>query len=283
MAYTIQRKRALGGTSTPAGGGGAMPQAGGAAPAAPSGPGYVNFSRLLAANQGGAQRMADRLASGVAQKGQQAQGEVQAAQKGFNEKVQQGTLQYQAPQSPVAQGGSSAAMYRTAGAMQAQAGRGYEGPKDWAGAGYDTQGMAERAKAASESAKGLATAGGRGALLRAEARGPYSAGMSTLDSALSGAALGGRGRDLAGLYGGLSQKLIDYQKQGGQAVDAATTASSEAAKQYGSESQRFQALGDSAKEAEERAAAYEAEMRRRYPGGVPQDPRLRALMPGLFG
>lgn len=300
MPYSLApKKRPLGGGGAPAAAGGASPGPGASPAGQPAGgasPGYVNFSRLLAVNQGGAQRMADTLAGQVQQKGQEAASQIKGAQEGFQGKVQAGTLNYQAPSFQRTQGADpSADLYRTAGALSAQAKQGYSGPKDWSAAGYDTVAMAGSAKAAQDAAKGLTTAGGRGAMLRAQARGPYTTGMSSLDAALSGAALGSRGADLASTYGNLSQQLADYQKAGGGAVDAATTASNAAASQYGAEAQRFQAMGDQAKQSEEDAKRYQDEMLRLAPwlapgtlnpapsvvDGRPIDPRL--LVPGMYG
>lgn len=298
MPYSMPgKKRALGGGgSAPAAPGAATgASAGGAAPSAKpaaAAPGYVNFSRLLAVNQGGAQRMADTLVSGAQQKGQAAQKQIDDAKAGFNAKVEAGTQKYAAPTTP---GATSGDIYTQAGALSAKAKQGYAGPKDWSGAGYDTVKLAGTAKEASEAAKGLTTAGGRGAALRAQAGGPYSAGMSALDSGLSGAALGNRGQELVALYGGLSQRLIDYQKEGGAAVDAATAASNEAMAKYGADAEAYQRLGDTAKQNEEDAAAYQEAYWRRYPGlrpgarapspvGPPSNtfnPRL--LTPGLYG
>jgi hypothetical protein len=297
MPYTMPgKKRPLGGGSVPS-----APGGGATSPAAPAGqpaaPGYVNFSRLLAVNQGGAQKMADNLAGQVQQKGQAAAGQIESARAGFQGKVQGGALQYQAPNHTSTPGGATSGdLYRTAGAMKEQAARGYSGPKDWAGAGYDVAGMASSAKSAQDSAKNLTTSGGRGAMLREGASGPYSAGMSALDAGLSGAALGNRGQELSQLYGGLSQQLVDYQRQGGDAVEAATTQSNDAARQYGEQAERFQTLGDQSKESEEQARRYREEYLRRNPrlapgyhsttkpitiDGRPIDPRL--LTPGLYG
>lgn len=285
------KKRSLGGSSAPsAPGATGAPGAPSAAPGQSS-PGYVGFSRLLAVNQGGAQKMADRLAGQAQQKGQQASNQIQQAKSGFEGKVQAGTLTYQNPDTTHARkpGESfSAADYRTAGAMQTQAQRGYEGPKDWAAAGYDTNAMSTSAREAQEAAKALTTAGGRAAALRAQAGSQYTTGMGTIDAALSGAALGSRGRDLASLYGGLSQQLIDAQGAGGKAVQSATDASNAAAKQYAEQAARYQALGDNEKAEEERARQYQEEYYRRYPhlrpgsGATPMDPRIAPLIPGLY-
>lgn len=265
-------------------------------PQGQSSPGYVSFSRILDANRPGAKRMADTLTQAAEQKGQQASSAIESAKAGFGEKVQQGTLQFQAPDTKTLNapgGGTSGNLYAQAGALRAQAGRGYEGPKDWGAAGYNTVDMASQAKAAQDTAQGLTSMGGRATQLREGVRGPYGAGMSTLDAALAGAAMGNRGQELSAMYGGLSQKLADYQKQGGEAVTAATTASDAAAKQYGEEAARFQRLGEYTQQSEEDAARYQEEMKRRYPGflfGSPPpltadgrtfDPRL--LTPGLYG
>lgn len=282
MPFTMPgKKRPIGGGSAPVSSEGGSA----AAPAAPqqSSPGYVNFSRLLAVNQGGAQRMADNLAGQVQQKGSEAQSQIQGARQGFQGQVQAGTQHFTAPAAG-AGGTNSASLYAQAGALSAQAKNGYSGPKDWGAAGYDTVAMSGKAKDAQQAAQGLTTAGGRGAMLREQAGGPYSAGMSALDASLSGAALGSRGKDLSALYGNLSQQLVDYQKEGGAAVDAATTESNAASQQYTDEARRYQTLGEQAQSSEEAAKAYQEEMRRRYPrGNTGGDPRLSPFIPGLYG
>lgn len=234
MPYTMPaKKRTQGGDS-------ASPSSGGSASSATpaqAAPGYVNFSRILSANQQGAQSMADNLAGQVQQQGQQAQGAIEGAAKGFKDQVASGTARYGGQQQEFptnAGGGEDPGAYRAAGAAARQRGAGatYKGPKDWQGAGYDTVAMASQAAQAQDAAKALTTAGGRGAMLRQQAGGPYSAGMSALDSALSGAALGTRGQDLATLYGGLSQRLADYQGQGDAAVKEAQEISASTQDQY---------------------------------------------------
>lgn len=270
MPYSLApKKRPLGGGGAPAAAGRASPGPGATPAGQPAGgasPGYVNFSRLLAVNQGGAQRMADSLVGQVQQKGQEAANQIQGARQDFQGKVQAGTLNYQAP-GPAPQqvggmagrardaqgGGVSPELYRTAGALSAQAKQGYTGPKDWNAAGYDTVAMQGAARGAADAAKNLTTAGGRGAMLRAQAQGPYTAGMSSLDAALSGAALGSRGEELSALYSNLGQQLTDYQNEGGAAVEAATTASNAAASQYGTDAARYQAMADEAALREEEA------------------------------
>lgn len=245
MAYSMPaaRKRSMGGggsTPSPTGAPGASA---GAAPAGqPSDPGYVNFSRLLAVNQGGAQRMADKLATNAQQKGQQATGAIDTAKAGVDQKVQAGTLSYEKAAPQALGNGADPSAYREAGRISGvRAAQGYTGPKDWTAAGYDETALSKQAREASDAAKGLTTAGGRGAELRKMAGGPYSAGMSALDAGLSGAALGDRGQSLAATYGGLSQKLIDYQTATGSAIKAATASSQDAAAKYGADQQAFDA------------------------------------------
>lgn len=261
---TPQKKRAAGGTAPGAGPG----VDGTAAPVAPSTPGFVDFGRILAANQPGAQRMAQGLTGKAEQAGQQASAAIDSARTGFQGKVQSGTLQYQPTTLQRTSGPASADLYRTAGAMQSQASRGYAGPKDWSAAGYDTAALATQAAKAQDTAKRLTSAGGRGAMLRETAGGSYSTGMSTLDSALAGAAMGNRGSELAELYGNLSQRLIDYQKQGGEAVGQATTTSNEAAQRYAEEAERFQTLGEDAEAQEQRQLELDRR-RRNVRGGYP--------------
>jgi hypothetical protein len=207
-------------------------------PAAPrqqgqASPGYVSYSRILDANRPGAKRMADQLAGNVQQQGQQVQQAIQGAGEDFSKKVKAGTLSYSNPLNTtrgpaMAQGGG----YAQAGAMlgpQANANnREYKGPKDWEGAGINTQGLATQAAQAGAAAQGLTSMGGRAAQLRQQARGPYGAGMSALDAALAGSGLGGRGQDLAAMYGNLSQQLIDRRAAGGKEVEGAIEASNTA-------------------------------------------------------
>lgn len=293
------KKRVLGGTTGPASPGAPTPGGGAAAPGQQSSPGYVNFSRLLAVNQGGAHKMADKLAGGVQQQGQQVSNTLEATKTDFSRKTADSTKNYQAPEYHWdGKESASAALYRTAGAAKAQADKGFTGAKDWNEAGYETQALASQAKKAEADAKSLTTAGGRGSLLRRDVSGPYGAGMSSMDAALSGAALGGRGAELASLYGGLSQRLIDYQQQGQEGVAKATATSNETAAKYGADAEKYTGW------AERQAAEEESSKRRReeylaayprlreYPGaparehivwidGKPVD--TDHLIPGLYG
>lgn len=302
MPFTspIKRRVSGGGSAPSAGssGSGGTGDAGGAPSGGGATPGYVDFSRILSANRAGAQGMASQLAGRVQQAGQQASGAVEDAGKKFQGQVQAGTQSYTpTAYTPGPAGGpQSGNLYAAAGAASAQAGRSYTGPKDWQGAGIDTGALTTQAREAGDAARNLATAGGRGALLREQARGPYSAGMSTLDSALAGAALGSRDDELAAQYGNLSQRLQELQAQGGQQVQQATTASEAAAKQAQEEADRYQALGDQAKATEDDAAQYQQNFWRYYQrlapgylrtsrpvsgGGASFDPSL--LNPGLYG
>lgn len=196
-------------------------------------PGYVSYSRILDANRPGARRMADQLAQGVQQQGQQVQGAIQQAGQQFTDKVKAGTLTYSNPltvtRGPAMAGGGGYAQAGAAVGIQANAkNKEYQGPKDWEAAGIDTKGLAEQAARAGDAAQGLTSMGGRAAQLRQQARGPYSAGMSTLDAALAGSGLGGRGQDLAAMYGNLSQQLIDRRAAGDKEVQAAQDASNAA-------------------------------------------------------
>lgn len=196
-------------------------------------PGYVPYSRILDANRPGAKRMADQLAGNVQQQGQQAQGAIQQAGQQFTDKVKAGTLTYSNPLNSTRGTAAAAGQgYAQAGAaigQQANANRReYQGPKDWAGAGINTQGLATQAAQAGAAAQGLTSMGGRAAQLRQQARGPYGAGMSSLDAALAGSGLGGRGQELSSMYGNLSQQLIDRQAASGREVQGAQGASNAA-------------------------------------------------------
>jgi hypothetical protein len=241
MPFTSPLKRRVsGGGTAPAAGSSGSGGTGdtGAAPA-PGGatPGYVDFSRILSANRAGAQGMASQLAGRVQQQGQQAAGAISTAQQGFENKVKQGTLthqpSYNVTRGPAMAGGAGASNpYFQAGQQAGPGLMGYQGPKDWQGAGIDTQALERQSREAGDAAKNLTTQGGRGAMLREQARGPYTAGMSTLDSALAGAALGSRDEDLAAQYGSLSQRLADARAASGKSVDAATAASNQAAQGF---------------------------------------------------
>lgn len=196
-------------------------------------PGYVSYSRILDANRPGAKRMADQLAGGVEQQGQQVQQAIQQAGQDFTNKVKAGTLTYSNPltttRGPAMAGGGGYAQAGAAVGQQANAThREYQGPKDWEAAGINTQGLAQQAARAGDAARILTSMGGRAAQLRQQVKGPYSAGMSTLDAALAGSGLGGRVQDLADMYGNLSQQLMDRQTAGNKEVQAAQDASNAA-------------------------------------------------------
>jgi hypothetical protein len=221
-------------------------------PAAPrpqgqASPGYVSYSRILDANRPGAKRMADQLAGNVQQQGQQAQQSIQQAGQQFSDKVKGGTLSYSNPLNvgrgaAAAQGGGYAQAGAQVGLQANATNREYKGPKDWAGAGIDTGALSTQAARAGDAAQGLTSMGGRAAQLREQARGPYSAGMSTLDAALAGSGLGGRGQDLASMYGNLSQQLIDRQTAGGKEVAGAIEASNAAYGNFQSDVDRWNQL-----------------------------------------
>lgn len=202
-------------------------------PAGQSSPGYVGFSRILDANRPGAKRMADQLAQGVQEKGQQTQQAIQGAAQDFEKQVKAGTLSYQ-PIGSINRGASAAqgGGYAQAGAaLGPQANpnrREYVGPKDYAGAGINTAALTDQATRASDAAKGLTSMGGRAAQLRAGVSGPYGAGMSTLDAALSGAALGARGQELSAMYGNLNDQLTQARAHGDTLVTGAQAASNDA-------------------------------------------------------
>ena len=219
------RKRQLGGA---AGGGGATSPSGGPSTAGASTPGFVDFGRILSANQQGAQQMAGGLASKVGQQGQQATNAIDSAHQGFQSQVAAGTNNYSRP--VVGAGSTSTAslsdQYRQAGAVAtAAADHGYTGPKDWVGGKIDVPGLTTQAVQAGDAAHNLTSAGGVASLLREQVQGPYSAGMAGLDAALAGAAGGSQFRSLSDMYGGLSQRLADYQTADGQLVTDATATS----------------------------------------------------------
>lgn len=204
-------------------------------PSGQSSPGYVGFSRILDANRPGAKRMADKLAQGVQEKGQQTQQAIQGAAQDFEKQVKAGTLSYQ-PIGSINRGASAAqgGGYAQAGAaLGPQANpnrREYVGPKDYAGAGINTAALTDQATRAGDAARGLTSMGGRASQLRAGVSGPYGAGMSTLDAALSGAALGGRGQEISAMYGNLNDQLTQARARGDALVTGAQASSNAAVK-----------------------------------------------------
>lgn len=184
------------------------------------GPGWVDFGRLLSANRAGAQRMADNLIAGVRQEGDAANSGIQQGVDTYGKSLQANTTQYN-PNSVT-----------TADEAIAKSGGSFQGPKSWTDAGINTAELAGKAASAEGKAKNLTSDYGRAALLRAQAKGPYTAGMSGLDAALAGAAGGAALQDTANAYGNLSQRLIDAQVGAGAQYDAAVKADSEARGKY---------------------------------------------------
>lgn len=281
MPYNLPgRRRQLGGGG-PAGSSGPSAPTAAQQEAPTATPGYVDFSRIVAANRPAAQAMGQRLVSGVEQQGQAAQQAIQGAQQGFTSRVQAGTAHYN---SPNLTGGWQQDRFQSAqAAAHAGAAGGYTGPKGWEDAGLNPAALAEQAATAQDRAKALTSTAGRGGLLREGAAGPYSAGMSALDSELAGATIGGDARRISDLYGGLSKSLVDARAAGGAAVDSAIATSNDSVKAAQTDAERIDRLISDAKASEEQAAQYQAEMRRRYPRGTGGDPRLTPFIPGLYG
>lgn len=186
--------------------------------AAPRGPGFVDIGRLLSANRAGAQRMADSLQNSVREAGDAASKEIADAEKTFDDGVKAGTVVY----NPAT----------TSGDAETQGQKTFSGPQTWEAAGINTGKIAQNAAAAQDKAANLANDYGRAALLREQVKGPYSAGMSGLDAALTGAAGGAALQQTVDTYKGLSQRLIDARGGAGAKVDKATKDSAAAAGQY---------------------------------------------------
>jgi hypothetical protein len=193
------------------------------------GTGFVGFDRYFQANRQGAQQMADRIAGGVQQQGQAAQGAMQGAQDAFAQRTQQATLTH-SPRQP-----------NTYAEAVALAGTEYKGPKTWEEAGVNVGEVTEQVGQAQAQANSLATAGGRAALLRESYRsGPSTVGGSALDAALAGQAGGARFAQLHGMYGGIGQQLQEARGGTEAAYSAAKEATGRAADQYEAELGQWQ-------------------------------------------
>lgn len=191
--------------------------------------------------------MADTLAQGVEQRGQQASQAISTTQQQVGDKVKAGTLQYtpsyNITRGPAMAGGAGGqSPYFQAGQMAGPNRTGYLGPKSWEEAGVDVGALTTQAREAGDAATNLTTQGGRGAMLRERAGSGYSTGMSTLDSALAGAALGTRDDALAARYGNLSQRLIDAQAATEEQVKEAIAASDKAYKDFQGEQALWERL-----------------------------------------
>lgn len=211
------------------------------------GPGFVDIGRLLSANRAGAQRMADSLQSTVRDAGEAAKKDIADAETKFGQGVAAGTLGY----NPGVATSQEAA---------AQGQKSFSGPKTWEEAGVNTGDLAQKAASAQDKAANLSTDYGRAALLRQQVTGPYSAGMSGLDAALSGAAGGAALRQTSEAYSGLSQRLIDARGGAGAKVEQATKDSEANAARYREQVPLLQQ--QEAKAAKEAEVAAERERRR---------------------
>lgn len=252
-------RRTLGGPAqkpadTPAPAGTGAAQAG-PAPRQQPGTGFVSISRILDANRGQAERMAQGLAQRVGAQGQAAQAAVQAGQKKFEDATRAATMRY------------SATGVDTSDHARHLAQKEYAGPKDWGDVGVDTIELATQAAKAGESAEALTTQGGRAVLLRDGAGRPLSTGAVTMDSALAGTMLGGRATQLHDAYGGLSEALAKARGGASATYDAARKTTEAAAGKYGTlgvrlgqlEAQQRARVEEEARQAEAARTRWEVE------------------------
>lgn len=184
-----------------------------------AGSNYVNFDRLMAANQVGTNNAVNKLAQGAEQKGQQfgnTLGQLQGQYKTQND-WWRGTG---GPTKGVgAQGALGGYTNPTAGGMAWTMANGgnaqdaynhqYKDLTEVEGGGYGT--AAKQAAAAQQAAQGLQTHGGIQAQLQDAygKQGGYNQGMSSMDAALAGAAGGDRFGELGKKYGALEKTLAD--------------------------------------------------------------------------
>lgn len=165
--------------------------------------------------------MARRLTDTVRGEGGAVDDAIQQAGQTYTNALGQKTTQYD-PNS-----------VKTVTEAEAKAQGSFQGPTSWEEAGIDTVGLAGKAAAASDKAKSLTSDYGRAALLRAQAQGPYTAGMSGLDAALAGAAGGNAFQETANMYGGLSAKLQAARGGAGSAYEKAAATHAENQAKYG--------------------------------------------------
>jgi hypothetical protein len=231
MADLLQRRRQIGGGASSAAPGAApagAPAQPAAAPQAPvqpqqRGSGFVSFDRYLAANQQGAQAMAQQLGTQVGAAGEAATTAINRGQDAFAQKSQAATLAYN-PQQQGLDSAKAAELAKT----------GYKGPKDWGEAGVDVTGLTKQTMAAQAKAAALTSTGGVASLLRESYNTPaYTAGAVGLDAALAGAAGGQRFQQLNSIYGDLGAKLTAARGTSTGVYDASMAATKDAAAKYG--------------------------------------------------
>lgn len=223
-----RNRKQVGGVAAPAG----APAAGGAAPAAapgaalaPAAPqqrgsGFVSFDRLLAANQAGAQAMAQKVGDRVQQAGTAATAAIQGGKDAFATKSQQAALVYDP---------SRATTSAQAAALGATT---YTGPKTWKDAGVDTDAISRQVNQGQAAVAQLQSQGGLANLLRESYNTNSTAGGSALDAALTGAAGGGRFQQLQQQFSGLDKLLSDARGSEQGVYDANANATKDAAAKY---------------------------------------------------
>jgi hypothetical protein len=241
----LKNKRQVGGGAAPAPLGAPAEPATAPAPAAPQqrGSGFVSFDRYLDANRAGAQAMAQKVGDAVEQSGKTAAGAIQGAQDKFSTETQKAGLGYDPTKAT------------TEEQARTLSGTTYTGPKTWEDAGVNVKDVTKATLDASGKVSALGTSGGIAALLREAYNGPSTAGGSLLDSALTGAAGGGRFQQLQTAYGDLTQRLTDAGGGAEKVFNDTRDATAKAADQYGSLADQLHA------QEEERLAAAAARQR----------------------
>lgn len=184
---------------------------------------FVAFERYFNANRDAAQRTGDTMANRVQQQGQEAASGLRKAQGEFGNAVAKGAVSY------------------NPGATKEQADQfsklSYSGP----GTLDDLNGfqrVANQAADAASAATNLADTQGRKGVL-AQEFGSQSQGNAKFDSALTGAASGGRFQQLSSRYGRLNDALAKARADSQAYADAVRTASGQAAAQYGDDAARL--------------------------------------------
>lgn len=247
----------------------------------------MGVQQVLAANRMGAQQMGQRLAGQVQQQGQAAQQAIQGAQQTFAAKVAGGTATYAPAQAPMPAPNAAGAgdftevalMRQGAAAAGGKAGATYTGPKDWAEAGVDVAGVTSQAAKAQDDARALGSMGGRAALLRRGASGPYNSGMASLDAYLSGQGMGAEGAQASSAFSNLSQLLAEARGGSGKLVDQAVATTKDAAGRYGADAARITGEADRLEQGIA-AANRRAEYNQRNPNAAPyqrQQDQQRAM------
>jgi len=185
-----------------------------------AGTGFINLSDWAAANEYGSQRLADELAGGVERGGREAQNYLDNLQRDFNERLTDGTLQYDTRDLD-----SRRAAYL--------GNEGYTGPDTLADSSLYNAAMS-RAQEAGRNAGLLNDYFGRTTLLddKYGSDGNYSTGQRLLDSALVGGTAGNRFAQLENQWGGLFDRAQGMERDASNAAAEARRTSEDAARRY---------------------------------------------------